>query len=294
MGWFRGHVFARGQGEFFRCDAADAERRLDQGREIFRRAGLESALRGFIPPAWLLSRAAREVVDRAGFEFYELFDGIVYRGRRLVPARDRVGLAQRDRGARDRDLRIDAVVPAARPTRASRFTRPTWRARASGAPCAAWSSALLRRPASSELPRVSGRRLARRSEGLRRDYLSQGLCIPPRRTEGRGDRRRTRFSESPSPVCGGGSGRGQALREATLGGSFGKRPCERQPHCPRMPDSTIARSFRPCESTRIVLSSISSRPRPCRATPLPRASGWTGRSSGPTAAPARSRSARRC
>ncbi len=85
MGWFRGHVFARGQGEFFRCDAADAERRLDQGREIFRRAGLESALRGFIPPAWLLSRAAREVVDRSGFEFYELFDGIVYRGRRLVP-----------------------------------------------------------------------------------------------------------------------------------------------------------------------------------------------------------------
>jgi predicted deacetylase len=84
-GWFRAHVFARGQGEFFRCDAADAERRLDQGREIFRRAGLESALRGFIPPAWLLSRAAREVVDRAGFEFYELFDGIVYRGRRLVP-----------------------------------------------------------------------------------------------------------------------------------------------------------------------------------------------------------------
>jgi predicted deacetylase len=84
-GWFRAHVFARGQGEFFRSDAADAERRLDQAREIFRRAGLESALRGFIPPAWLLSRAAREVVDRAGFEFYELFDGIVYRGRRLCP-----------------------------------------------------------------------------------------------------------------------------------------------------------------------------------------------------------------
>lgn len=84
-GWFRAHAFARGQGEFFRCDAADAERRLTEGREIFRRAGLESALRGFIPPAWLLSRAAREVVDRAGFEFYEVFDGIVYRGRRLVP-----------------------------------------------------------------------------------------------------------------------------------------------------------------------------------------------------------------
>jgi predicted deacetylase len=85
VGWFRAHVFARGQGEFFRCDTADAERRLAQGRAIFRRAGLESALRGFIPPAWLLSSAALEVVRRAGFEFYELFGGIQYRGRRLVP-----------------------------------------------------------------------------------------------------------------------------------------------------------------------------------------------------------------
>jgi predicted deacetylase len=84
-GWFRAHVFARGQGEFFRCDAAEAERRLDAGRDIFRRAGLESALRGFIPPAWLLSRAAREVDERAGIDFYEVFDGIVHRGRRLAP-----------------------------------------------------------------------------------------------------------------------------------------------------------------------------------------------------------------
>jgi predicted deacetylase len=84
-GWFRAHLFARGQGEFFRCDAADAERRLEQGRAIFRRAGLEAALRGFIPPAWLLSRAALDVVSHAGFEFYELFGGIVYRGRQLAP-----------------------------------------------------------------------------------------------------------------------------------------------------------------------------------------------------------------
>ena len=84
-GWFRAHLFARGQGEFFRCDAADAQRRLEQGRAIFRRAGLEAALRGFIPPAWLLSRAALEVVDRAGFEFYEVFGGIMHRGRRLAP-----------------------------------------------------------------------------------------------------------------------------------------------------------------------------------------------------------------
>jgi predicted deacetylase len=84
-GWLRAHFFARGQGEFFRCDAADAARRLAQGRAILRRAGLESALRGFIPPAWLLSPAALEVVRGAGFDFYELWSGIQHRGRRLVP-----------------------------------------------------------------------------------------------------------------------------------------------------------------------------------------------------------------
>jgi predicted deacetylase len=85
-GWLRAHLFARGQGEFFRSDAVDAGRRLQQGGEIFRRAGLDRALRGFIPPAWLLSRAARDVVARAGFEFYEIFAGIV-RGDRLLPSR---------------------------------------------------------------------------------------------------------------------------------------------------------------------------------------------------------------
>ena len=84
-GWFRAHVFARGQGEFYRSDAADAERRLEQGRAIFRRAGLEAALRGFIPPAWLLSAAARQVVRHAGFEFYELFGGIVHGDQLLAP-----------------------------------------------------------------------------------------------------------------------------------------------------------------------------------------------------------------
>jgi predicted deacetylase len=83
-GWLRGHVFARGQGEFLRCDAADARRRLEEGAAIFRRAGLERALRGFIPPAWLLSPAAREVVAGAGFDFYEVFGGIVHHGRRLA------------------------------------------------------------------------------------------------------------------------------------------------------------------------------------------------------------------
>jgi predicted deacetylase len=80
-GFFRAHIFARGQGELFMSDAADTARRLEQGAELLRRAGLEGVARAFVPPAWLLSQAAREVVSRAGFEFYEVFAGIVHGGR---------------------------------------------------------------------------------------------------------------------------------------------------------------------------------------------------------------------
>jgi predicted deacetylase len=84
-GLLRGHIFARGQGEMYRCTAADAEARIDQARGILARAGLSGAARAFVPPAWLLSAAAHDVVTAAGFEFFELFGGIIYRGRRLAP-----------------------------------------------------------------------------------------------------------------------------------------------------------------------------------------------------------------
>jgi predicted deacetylase len=77
VGFVRGHVFARGQGELLRATAAETTRALDEGAAILRRAGLEAATRAFVPPAWLLSRAARDVVSRAGFDFYEIFAGIV-------------------------------------------------------------------------------------------------------------------------------------------------------------------------------------------------------------------------
>jgi predicted deacetylase len=76
-GIIRAHVFARGQGELYKSDAADAQRRLDDGAAVLRRAGLDDATRAFVPPAWQLSRAARQVVEQAGFEFFELFGGIV-------------------------------------------------------------------------------------------------------------------------------------------------------------------------------------------------------------------------
>ena len=80
-GFVRGHVFARGQGELLRATATEATRALEQGRDILVRAGLEAATRAFVPPAWLLSPAAREVVAAAGFTFHETFAGIVHGGR---------------------------------------------------------------------------------------------------------------------------------------------------------------------------------------------------------------------
>lgn len=80
VGLAKAHVFARGQGELYATGEADTARRLDQGQAILQRAGLPDATRAFVPPAWLLSRAARQVVAARGFAFYELFGGIVREG----------------------------------------------------------------------------------------------------------------------------------------------------------------------------------------------------------------------
>ena len=86
--WLWGYGFARGQGELYRAGLGEAERRLAEGREILERAGLSAATRSFVPPAWLLSRAARRAVDAAGFDWIELMDGIraggAPRARRLI------------------------------------------------------------------------------------------------------------------------------------------------------------------------------------------------------------------
>ena len=84
-GFVRGHVFARGQGELLRATTDEAMRALDEGAATLRRAGLEAATRAFVPPAWLLSSAARAVVERAGFAFHETFAGIVHAGRVRAP-----------------------------------------------------------------------------------------------------------------------------------------------------------------------------------------------------------------
>jgi predicted deacetylase len=85
--WARG--FARGQGELFMSGVADCERRIEAARAVFRRAGLDADVRGFVPPAWLLSQEALLAVKRAGFTFYERLTGIVYRD--IVHARRLIG-----------------------------------------------------------------------------------------------------------------------------------------------------------------------------------------------------------
>jgi predicted deacetylase len=77
--WALAKGFARGQGEFLLSNRNDFARQLETARAIFRRAGLDEALLGFVPPAWLLSKAALTAVKESGFGFYERFSGIVCR-----------------------------------------------------------------------------------------------------------------------------------------------------------------------------------------------------------------------
>jgi predicted deacetylase len=84
--WLAARWFARSQGEFAACDADETRRRLALATGIFDRAGLTSRIVGFVPPAWLLSRGARETVDATALLFHERFAGIVF-GDRLVARR---------------------------------------------------------------------------------------------------------------------------------------------------------------------------------------------------------------
>jgi len=84
--WARG--FARGQGELYLIDRADCERRLETARTIIKRCGLADHVHGFVPPAWLLSKAAADVVRGAAFAFNEQLSGIrvddAFLARRLI------------------------------------------------------------------------------------------------------------------------------------------------------------------------------------------------------------------
>jgi predicted deacetylase len=77
--WAWAQGFARGHGELFLSDGLECDRRIDLARGVFRRAGLDKHVSGFVPPAWLISADALRVVERAGFAFYESLSGIIHR-----------------------------------------------------------------------------------------------------------------------------------------------------------------------------------------------------------------------
>ena len=77
------------EGEFYDLDYEEALRRINQAREQFAASGLSP--RGFIAPAWLLSRAAEQAAADAEMEYttrlthvHDLRGGESYRARSLV------------------------------------------------------------------------------------------------------------------------------------------------------------------------------------------------------------------
>jgi uncharacterized protein len=87
------YLFANGEGEFYAADRGQARAWFDVVREEFSSVDLGQALAGFVPPAWLLSRAAAAELDDAGFAFVELMRGL--RVRRRFYARRLIGWGQR-------------------------------------------------------------------------------------------------------------------------------------------------------------------------------------------------------
>jgi len=88
--WPKAYGFARGQGEFAVADVDETKARIAAGRTILEDAGLASALHGFVPPAWLASKAADRAIRSCGFSFIEYFSGIEAKGQRH--ARKVIGL----------------------------------------------------------------------------------------------------------------------------------------------------------------------------------------------------------
>lgn len=65
--WFARRVMTDGEGEFAALSAAEAKQRIELGLECFRRCGWSA--RGFVPPAWQISAAAREALGEFPFTY---------------------------------------------------------------------------------------------------------------------------------------------------------------------------------------------------------------------------------
>ena len=87
--WVAARWFARSQGELAGTDTDETHGFLDRADEIFRRAGLRERITGFVPPAWMLSRAAASALASRAYAFHETFRGIEAGGQ--VTARRLIG-----------------------------------------------------------------------------------------------------------------------------------------------------------------------------------------------------------
>lgn len=67
--------YTAGEGEFFDLARDEARRRLDAGRAMLARAGLD--VPGFIAPAWLLGAEAEQAAREAGFAYTTRLGGVL-------------------------------------------------------------------------------------------------------------------------------------------------------------------------------------------------------------------------
>ncbi len=68
-------LYTNGEGEFYQLTAAQARERVTRGLSILKECGLTP--KGFIAPAWLLSRESRPVLDEFNFLFTTTLTGII-------------------------------------------------------------------------------------------------------------------------------------------------------------------------------------------------------------------------
>ena len=69
-----GGIAARGAGEFWTLDAAEARTRIDQGLAALRRAGIEPE--GFVPPGYLASPGTQQALTQSGLRYWTSHFGI--------------------------------------------------------------------------------------------------------------------------------------------------------------------------------------------------------------------------
>lgn len=61
-------IYTRGEGEFFKLNKEQVERRLKRGKELFDKLALSPA--GFVAPAWLYSKGVARQLKQLGFSYY--------------------------------------------------------------------------------------------------------------------------------------------------------------------------------------------------------------------------------